>query len=92
MRHETKHILQDNANELSCSPEVLCARVAKKSGVDGRIVVRSLARGLRVVQRGEKLKLQDDEFITTVPRAMEVFTEKELKRTGKHFKRSELSD
>lgn len=92
MRHDTKRTLQDNANELGCSVEILCARIAKARGVDGRIVVRSLSGGLRVVRRGEKLRLHDGEFITTVPRAMEVFAEKELKRAGKHFKKTDLGD
>ena len=92
MIQDTKKNLEKEAERLGCSPEALCARLAKKQGVDGRVVVRSRSGGLRVVRRGEKLQLREDEFITAVPRAMEVFAEKELTRTGRPLNDSDLSD
>jgi hypothetical protein len=56
------------ADELNIEPHALAARLAKKlNAVNHRIIVRSKEGGLRIVQAGERLRLQENEFIANLP-------------------------
>lgn len=54
------------AEELGITSEEMCVRLAKKLGIDKRVIVRSRSGELRIVQPGEKLRLSEGEFIANL--------------------------
>ena len=91
MKPSFKDALRKHSEPLGLEPEALCVRLAKKLGVQERIIVRSFTGDLRIVNRGEKLHLKKDEFIATVPRSMIMAALDELEN-GRVISESDLDD
>lgn len=58
------------AKSIEMTSNELCGRLMKKFGSNVRIVVRRIGGGLRIVNPGDKLKLDKDEFILRLPTSL----------------------
>lgn len=83
------------ASELGITSAEMYVRLARKRGVDKRVIVRSRGGGLRIVQPGETLRLTADEFIANLhPRVAREAT-REIDRiavSGRKVTARDLSD